>query len=111
MTKPPFLKGSSCVGPAARAFRKDQKGVARADRLGRSFDRRKRRIAIVALAPRTNPPISIALPSTGNLLQLRLVENVQAPVQRAKQHRRIDVALMVGAEHHRAIARECARGR
>ena len=41
----------------------------------------------------------------GSLPQFRLVQDVQAPVQGAKEDRRVHVALVIGAEDDGAIAR------
>ena len=49
-------------------------------------------------------------PHDRELVELRLVEDVEAPVQRLEQDRRIDVAFVVRAKDHGRV-RECAPGR
>ncbi len=102
MMKPPFLNGkSSAVRLRVPSGKIRNELPARIDAAARSIDaidasRRSRSTG-------TNPPATITAPEHRQLRQLGLEQHVQALVQRLEQHRRIDVALVIRAEHHRAI--------
>ena len=104
MMKPPFLKGrSSSVRLRVPSGKIRNELPARID-AARDVDRRQRRVAVVALH-RHEPAGFHHHAEHRQLAQLGLVEDVQAAMQRPEQHRRVDVALVIGAEDDGAARR------
>src|SRR5205814_49284 len=103
--EPAFLERQQLVGAAAGPFRKNQKGIAGADRRRSRFDRSQRRF-LVATVHWEKTTISKRPHEDRNLVQLRLVQNVHHRVKRVVQDRWIDVALMIRAEDRGAAARQ-----
>ena len=100
--KPPFLNGKSSEVRLRVPSGKIRNELPDANRLGGAIDRRHRRFAPIAL-DRHEPAGDHHRAEHRKLGQLGLEEHVQALVKRLEQHRRIDVALVIRAEHHRAI--------
>ena len=100
MMNPPFLNGSSSpVRLRVPSGKIRNELPARSDSAPRG-DRRHRLVAIAAF-DRDEPADVEHRAHDRELAQLRLVEDVELRVQRLEQHRRVDVALVVRAEHDR----------
>ena len=105
MMKPPFLNGSSSSVLLRVPSGKIRNELpARIDSAPASIDR----IADSLLPPvdRNEPAHPERAREDRNLIDLVLVEDVHARVQRREEDRRIDVALMVAAVHGGAIERQ-----
>ena len=105
MMKPPFLNGRSSALRLRVPSGKIRKELPARIDSARAIDRRHRRFAAIAL-DRHEAAGDHHRAQHRQLRQLGLEEHVQPRVQRLEQHRRIDVALVIRAEHHGTIARD-----
>src|SRR5215207_1029942 len=106
--EPALLEGQQVAGPAARPFRKDQKGVALAQRGRGPCDRRQALVAVAPLQGDKSREVERAHQDR-QLAQLGLVENAQSRKQLAEhgvQDRRLDVAGMVDRVDRGTIAKD-----
>ena len=93
------LERQQRAGPAARAFRECQKRIALPQRRGSLLDGGHRLLTAGAVDRHESADLK-RLAEQRQLRQLPLEQHVQPRMERLKQDRRIDVALMIAAEHH-----------
>ena len=110
MMKPPFLKGKSSSVRLRVPSGKMRNELPCADRGRGHVDRGQRLVAAAAL-DRHEPAGLHHHAEDRQLAQFGLEQDVQPAMQRPVQDRRVDVALVVGAEDDGVVRRARARGR
>src|SRR4029453_3482509 len=108
--EPTFLERQHLAGWRSRAFRKDEKAVPGAKRFGPARDRRHRLLPVPANY-RNEAARQEDATEQRHLQELGLEEDVEPTMEGGEQDRRVDVALMIGAEDDRAVARHTIEAR